>query len=85
MDKFENKYGIKEDQTVKDFHKSRRMFCIYNNILYIAEPNVPYSHAVWFEKKGWMNKDHDNLMDIIVRGIVAADGDVYFMLVMILR
>ena len=49
--RFEKKYGIKENEKIIAFHKSRRMFCIYQNRLFIAEPNVPYSHATWFEKR----------------------------------
>jgi len=29
MDEFEMKYGIQEDEGIIKFHKSRRMFCIY--------------------------------------------------------
>lgn len=70
MDKFEKKYGIKEDEKVKVFHRSRRMFCIYKNKLFIAKPNLPYSHAVWFSKEGWMSDEKDDLMNNIVRGTI---------------
>jgi len=78
MNSFEKKYGIKEDEAVKKFHKSRRMFCIVDSVLHIAEPNVSYSHAVWFENKGWMNAANNTFMDTVVRGIVDAKGDIYF-------
>jgi hypothetical protein len=78
MDKFEQKYGIEEDEKVKNFHRSRRMFCIYQNNLCVADQNLPYSHAAWFEKEGWMSKGRDELMDKIVRGIIDDKGDVYF-------
>ncbi len=78
MDEFEKKYGIKNNETVKEFHRNRRMFCIYQNKLYIAEPNLPYSHAVWFERKQWISKEKDDLMDKIVRGIVDENGDIHF-------
>lgn len=78
MDKFEQKYSIEEDENVKDFHRSRRMFCIYQNKLHVAEQNLPYSHAVWFEKEGWMSKDQDELMDGIVRGIIDVKSNIYF-------
>ncbi|MFA5023507.1 MAG: hypothetical protein WC523_00925 [Patescibacteria group bacterium] len=78
MDKFEKKYGIEEDEAIKDFHRSRRMFCIINNILYIAEPNLPYSHAIWFEKEGWMTESNDSLMSEATRGVVDDKGDIYF-------
>lgn len=75
---FEKKYGIREIISVKNFHKTRRMFCIYNNVLYIAEPNLSYSHAQWFINQGWISPDNDSLMNKIPRGMVSADGDVYF-------
>ncbi|HBB02826.1 MAG: hypothetical protein US89_C0007G0008 [Candidatus Peregrinibacteria bacterium GW2011_GWF2_38_29] len=78
MDAFEKKYGFKEDKKVKDFHKSRRMFCIYEGKLYIAESGLPYSHAVWFTNMGWISEKNDKLMDEIVRGIIDDKGDVYF-------
>lgn len=78
MDIFEKKYGIKEDENIRLFHKSRRMFCIHKNRLLIAEPNLPYSHAIWFEKEGWISKEDDKQMNEIVRGIVNSEGDIYF-------
>ncbi len=78
MDTFERKYGIKEDEKTKRFHESRRMFCIYQGKLVIAEPNLPYSHAVWFQKNGWMSEQEDNLMNEIVRGCIDKEGNVYF-------
>ena len=67
MEFFEKKYGIKEDEKIRTFHKSRRMFCIYNNKLFIAEPNLSYSHAVWFEKRGWISKENDEIINEIRR------------------
>jgi len=78
MDEFEKKYGFKEDEKTIRFHKSRRMFCIYENKLVIAKPNTPHSHAVWFEKEGWMSREKDDLMDSLVRGIIDDKGDIYF-------
>lgn len=78
MDEFEKKYGFREDENVQAYHKSRRMFCIYEGELRIAEPNLPYSHATWFEREGWMTKEDDALMDSVVRGIVDDRGDIYF-------
>ena len=75
---FENKYGVKEDEKVEVFHRNRRMFCIFKNKLYIAEPNIPYSHAVWFKKEGWLSKEDEKIMDNIVRGLVDDKGNIYF-------
>ncbi|MFA6888453.1 MAG: hypothetical protein WC254_03075 [Candidatus Woesearchaeota archaeon] len=78
MDIFEKKYGFKENEKIIAFHRNRRMFCIYNNKLYIAEPKVPYSHAVWFENEGWISKEKDELINEIVRGIIDNTGNIYF-------
>ena len=53
------------------------MFCIHQNELYIADANLPYSHARWFEKQGWISQDNDKLINKIVRGIIYNE-DIYF-------
>ncbi|EKE20943.1 MAG: hypothetical protein ACD_7C00420G0003 [uncultured bacterium] len=63
---------------VQEFHQGRRMFCIYDGQLHIADENVPYSHAIWFQNKNWMTKERDELMSEIPRGIVDNKGDIYF-------
>lgn len=78
MDKFEQKYGLKDDDKTEAFHRGRRMFCIYRGELVVADKNLPYNHATWFEKEGWMSKEDDGLMDKMTRGIVDNNGDVYF-------
>lgn len=78
MSVFEKRYGVRENSAVREYHRSRRMFCIYRNQLHIADANLPYSHAVWFTKNGWMSEADDLLMHAIVRGTVDESGDVYF-------
>jgi len=78
MPNFERKYGIKEDAKIKSFHRKRRMFCIKDGKVIVAKPNLPYSHAVWFEKEGWISEEDDILMDEMTRGVVDADGNVHF-------
>ena len=78
MDEFKKKYVFKENEKTIAFHKSRRMFCIYENKLFIAKPNLSYSHAVWFEKEGWISKEKDDLMNSLVRGMIDTKGDIYF-------
>lgn len=78
MNEFEKKYGFKENEKTIAFHKSRRMFCIYKNKLFIAKPNLPYSHAVWFEKEGWISVEEDALMNSLVRGMVDSESNIYF-------
>lgn len=73
---FEKKYGIKEDEKIKIFHKSRIMFAIHNEELYICEKTSD-SHADWFKKTGWINEEHDELMHVIIRGYVDTSG-IYF-------
>lgn len=72
------KYGASTDEKIRDFHRSRRMFCIYEDKLIIADSNLPYSHAEWFKEKGWISEKNDKLMDEIVRGIVDSNYDIYF-------
>ncbi|HYD03821.1 MAG TPA: hypothetical protein VEC16_06005 [Alphaproteobacteria bacterium] len=69
--------GQTEKEKIRQYHKSRRMFCIYKKKLIIAERNVDYSHKEWFEKNNWKYQDK-NLIDEIARGIVDETGDVYF-------
>ncbi|MDP3026923.1 MAG: hypothetical protein Q8N63_04390 [Nanoarchaeota archaeon] len=78
MDEFEKKYGIEEGEKIRDFHRSRRMFYIYQDKLFIAELNLPYSHAVWFEKEGLISREKDELFNEITRGIIDSKGDIYF-------
>ncbi len=65
-------------EKLKVFHRSRRMFCIYQDKLYIAKPNLSYSHDVWLEKEGLISKEKNELIDEIVRGFVNPNEDVYF-------
>ncbi len=78
MNKYEDKYGIKENKQVIEFHKSRRMFCIKEGKLMVAESGLDCSHAVWFEREGWMDETDDSFMNTNVRGIVDKGGEVYF-------
>ena len=78
MAKYDNKYGFNKAQGTRKFHESRRMFCMKDNKLYIARANLPYSHAVWFEKEGWITPDNDSLMSKLTRGFVDASGNIHF-------
>ena len=74
MNTFEERYGVEEGEAVKHYHRIRRMFCIKDDVLYIAKPNVEYSHAVWFEMNGWS----DDVMNTAVRGVVDPHGNIYY-------
>jgi len=79
MDKYEKKYGFREDKKVKDFHRSRRMFAVDDRKLILAEPNLPYSHAKWFEKNlEWDKLKHEKMMAEGLRGIIDTEGNVSF-------
>jgi hypothetical protein len=78
MKTFEEKYGVKEDEEIKKFHRNRRMFCIYKDTLYIAESRADYSHASWFLKERWISLKKDNLMNEIVRGYLSNKNEIYF-------
>lgn len=74
MNNYEKKYGIKESEKTKKFHKNRRMFAIKNELLYFAPVRAPYSHAEWFEKKGWISVNDYSKMDSITRGCINESG-----------
>jgi hypothetical protein len=75
---FDKNYGIDSDSSiVKDFHSNRRMFAIKDDKLFIAKPNVSFSHARWFEMEGWIKGPEDSMMNKIVRGFVNDEG-IYF-------
>ena len=54
------------------------MFCIKDGKLYIAKPDLPYSHLVWFKKKAWVKEKSDPIAMKIIRGYVDSKGDVHF-------
>lgn len=78
MAKYDSKYGFNKIKGTREFHRSRRMFCVKDNKLYIAQANLPYSHAVWFEKEGWITPDDDSLMGKLTRGFIDASGNIHF-------
>lgn len=70
----DEKYNVQKGQDVELFHRSRRMFVIIEGKLLLADPNVPYSHAEWFEKERWLSQDSDSFMEDNVRGFVDTEG-----------
>ena len=74
---FDDRYGIKENKSIKEYHKSRRMFVIKKGQLYIADKGVDYSHAEWFKSLGWLNVESDEVMNNITRGSLEHSG-LYF-------
>lgn len=78
MNEFETKYNVKETKKTILFHKSRQMFCIRDNSLFLGPKGSTWSHAVWFENEGWLTKENTKVIDEAVRGYVSKDGDIYF-------
>jgi len=78
MDDYDKKYGIDSSiKAVGDFHRKRIMFGIKDDRIYVAPKRVTYTHAVWFEKLGWITPKNDSLMKTLVRGFVF-DSELYF-------
>lgn len=75
MNSYDRKYGFKSsDEAIKSFHHQRIMFAIKDHDLYIADRGISDSHAVWFEKLGWITPENDHLMEEITRGYVDSSG-----------
>ena len=60
------------------YHKQRRIFCVHEDRLYIAEKNLTSSHLEWFSDIGILNDPKDKSFEKIVRGYLSKDGDIYF-------
>jgi hypothetical protein len=74
MDEYDKKYGIDNSlEAVKDFHRRRVMFAIKDGEVYVAQRGSPDTHAVWFEKLGWITPGNDRLMETVPRGFVIGD------------
>jgi len=78
MKTFEEKYVVKEYEKIKKFYRSRKMFCIYKDTLYIAESEADYLHASWFLKERRISLKKDDLMNKIVRGYLSYKNEIYF-------
>ncbi len=76
--KYDFKYGINENGKTRSFHRSRQMFCIKDGEIFAARKNVSYTHAVWFEKMGWMNEKDDSFMKKTVRGFIDSEKNIWF-------
>jgi hypothetical protein len=64
-----------ENIDIAKIRKGRRMFCVNDDKLYIAEHDLIYSHFEWFKKMNW---EAEKIIDEILRGAVKDNGDVYF-------
>ncbi len=57
-----------------EFHRSRRMFAIINDVIYLAPINSSLSHGEWLNSEG-IEIDQD--LNGITRGFASSDG-LYF-------
>lgn len=63
---------------VEGFHKSRIMFAIKNDILYIHKETTEMSHYEWFKELGWItDNNEESIINEVLRGYVDSEG-VYF-------
>lgn len=56
----------------QEFHTTRRMFCIRGGEVLVARPNIPLSHAQWFELEGWPGVYE------VTRGYADENDDIWF-------
>jgi len=59
------------------FHRSRRMFVILNDKLFIAPENYSFSHRKWLEREGLSKEGDTELIKTVTRGFVDSEG-IYF-------
>jgi len=60
MNKFEKKYGIKEDEKRKPYHRSRICFVLPKQALCCRSEFAIFKSCL-VEKEGWMSPDNDDL------------------------
>ena len=76
---YDKNYDINSSlSSVKKFYRQRRMFAIKDDMLYIAPEDIPYTHTVWFEKKGWVTPGNDEIIKSLVRGFVDLRGIFFY-------
>jgi hypothetical protein len=62
----------------KEYHKSRRMFFVIDDVLIIAGKGLNNSHSEWLKSKGWSNKKIKEFIDSELRGVLNPDGKIRF-------
>jgi hypothetical protein len=72
------RYGIIGNDQIKQYHRSRRMFCVKERRVIVAPSGVDYSHAAWLETMGWSKDEVEVFIQSGLRGFVDARGDVCF-------
>ncbi len=65
------------EEDAEDFHRSRRMFAVVADVLYIAPPERSGSHESWLLQEDLIDSPRDGRINGIVRGFVDESG-VYF-------
>jgi hypothetical protein len=74
----EAKYGVSESGDTERLHRQRRMFCVINGEVIIAQPDCPHSHAKWLEELGIPTNEIDAIMSTSLRGAVDQNGNLRF-------
>lgn len=75
---YDARYGVtSNDAAIQELHQGRRMFAIRKKFLHVSSQDSIDSHAVWFERKGWITPVDTQAMDEITRGFTDNTG-VYF-------
>lgn len=70
---------FKHNNKIKKYHKTRTMFCIFENKVYIADKKYDFSHYEWFKKIWILNDENWNkIMENTTRWYIWDDGDVWF-------
>lgn len=65
-------------KAVREFHMSRIMFAIKDDMLYVHTDKTEMSHFEWFISLGWINAENEkDIINSVLRGYVDASG-VYF-------
>jgi hypothetical protein len=51
-----------------EFHRSRQIFLVYKGKLFLAEPNLPWTHLQYMISEGIVTHDRDPEYENVVRG-----------------
>lgn len=62
---------------VRSFHRQRRMFCVRDGNLIIADKGLSYSHKEWFHELGWKKDEIEEFMTAGLRGVILP-GEIKF-------
>lgn len=65
-------------EAVEEYHLSRTMFAVKDNILHLHKKQTIMSHIEWFKSLGWITESNESeVISTVLRGYVSGYG-VYF-------